>query len=75
MKFAIIKDNIVINIIEAEQDFIDQNNLNGVIVEQNTPCSPGWTYDNGQFIKPIETDPIEENLSDLPTTETDSNLE
>ena len=54
MKYAIVKDNSVVNIIEYEEQpstppagFED-----GHIAVQTENVSIGWTYFNGQFINP-----------------------
>ena len=54
MKYAIVKDNSVVNIIEYEEQpstppagFED-----GHIAVQTENVSIGWTYVNGQFINP-----------------------
>lgn len=57
MKFAIIENNLVTNIIVAEQNFIDVNFPNAVNVDL-IKCGIGWTYDGENFVAPVieETD-------------------
>lgn len=50
MKYAIIENNEVINIINAEQSFIDENRLNAVSIE-GIFVDIGWKYIDGEFIK------------------------
>lgn len=54
-RYAIIENNLVVNVIVAEQDFIDAHYPNAVLA--NDAVSPGWNYVDNQFIlpAPIET--------------------
>lgn len=56
--YAIIEDDLVANTIVADQNFIDQN-FPGAINITNMSPRPGigWTYVNGQFAAPPETQP------------------
>lgn len=49
MRYAILKDNVIANIIEADQDFIDSY-FPGAMNVENIRCDIGWTLDNGVFI-------------------------
>lgn len=51
MKWAIIENNKVKNVISANQDFIDENYPDAIDVTQ-TPCAPNWSYIDGEFIAP-----------------------
>ena len=67
MKYAIVKDNSVVNIIEYEEQpstppagFED-----GHIAVQTENVSIGWTYFNGQFINPNPQEPEQINSVSL----------
>ena len=50
--YAIIENNIVTNIIVAEQDFIDSHYPGAVRIDNlSTKPSIGWKYENNQFNK------------------------
>lgn len=51
-KYAIINNNIIENIIEAEQDFIDAHYPNAVLIQDNEVVGPGWTVKNGEYKAP-----------------------
>jgi hypothetical protein len=51
-KYAIINNNIVENIIEAEQDFIDAHYPSAVLLQDNEVAGPGWTVENGEYKAP-----------------------
>jgi hypothetical protein len=60
-KYAIIKDGVVINIIEYDEQpstpppgFED-----GYVAIQSNEASIGWIYENGQFTNPVPIEPIE----------------
>lgn len=57
MKFALIKDGIVKNIIVAEQDFLphiqDQYDYIIDVSEMAHYPGPGWSYDGQTFSTPI----------------------
>ena len=52
MKFAIIKNNIVENIIKADQKFILDFYPDAINVDQIS-CGIGWSYDGKTFTEPI----------------------
>jgi len=53
MIFAIMKDNIVVNTIVAEQDFIDEVYPGSIdITDLEFRPSTGWTYNNGEWVAP-----------------------
>lgn len=52
MRYAILKDNVITNIIEADQNFVD-NHFPGAMNVENVRCDIGWTLDNGVFIDTI----------------------
>ncbi len=60
MRYAILKDNVIDNIIEADQDFID-NYFPGAMNVENVRCDIGWILDNGTFIDIVSVEvPAEE---------------
>ncbi len=50
LKFAIIENNEVINVIVADQDFIDANYPDAI--ECDETIGIGWGYDKKKFIAP-----------------------
>ena len=55
MKYALIKSNIVENIIVAQSDFIEtiRHEWDHIIqLDEDSPVGVGWTYDGSKFIKP-----------------------
>jgi hypothetical protein len=55
MKYALIKQNVVENIVVASSEYALENNL----VEITGNVSKGWTYDGEKFSAPVE------NIEDL----------
>lgn len=51
MRFAIVTNELVENIIVADQDFIDVHYPNAINVDDKN-CGIGWSYADGQFIAP-----------------------
>lgn len=49
MRYAILENNTVVNLINATQDFIDQSGLNAVLAD-NIFCDIGMVYQDGVFI-------------------------
>jgi hypothetical protein len=54
--FAVLKDNVVVNIIVAEsiKDAIEATGLNCVLCSEETPVQINWVYDGINFNHPIE---------------------
>lgn len=52
MKFAIIENGIVQNVIVAEQDFINKNFPNAINVD-GIICGPEWLFIDGEFFPPV----------------------
>ena len=50
MKYALIKQNVVENIVVASSEYALENNL----VEITGNVSKGWTYDGEKFSAPVE---------------------
>jgi hypothetical protein len=66
-RYAIIKDNIVTNVVEyAETPSNPPPGLdNGYIAIQFDKASPGWRYENNEFIPPLEESKVMENPQSL----------
>lgn len=65
MRIALIKDSIVINIIEATDSFIEDHfeNLNvdfTVDISDNTFVDIGYQYIDAEFVAPASVEEIEE---------------
>jgi hypothetical protein len=58
MRYAIIKNDIVINIIVADEQFIDEHYAGAINVD-GVDCGIDWTHINGEFIAPIVEDDSE----------------
>lgn len=58
--YALIKNSIVVNIIVADDDFIEliKNEYDSIIATNNLPVHPciGWLYSNGEFTNPSATE-------------------
>lgn len=52
MRYAIIDGSKVINVIEADQTFIDEHQLNAVSVKDKN-CGIGFTYIDDEFFAPV----------------------
>jgi len=50
--YVIIKNNVVENIIQAEQDFIDQHYPNAVLLQEGEVASIHWAVEDGKYIPP-----------------------
>lgn len=50
MRYAIIENKQVVNVIVADQDFIDANCPDAI--ECDDVVSVGWSYNNKKFIAP-----------------------
>jgi hypothetical protein len=68
-KYAIINNNVVENIIEAEQDFIDAHYPGAVLLQDNEVAGPGWTVENGEYKGPDLIVSLEELLQETPAIE------
>ena len=70
-KYAIVKDGVVVNVIEyAEQPFTPPAGFKeGYIAIQADHVSPNWHYDNGQFTDPnppvVVEMPASKSLTDM----------
>lgn len=49
MRYAIVENKNIINVIEADQTFIDEHYPNAVLLDDDSPVSIGWTYDGKAF--------------------------
>lgn len=52
MKYAIIKNNVVVNVIVAEQDFIDEHYPDAILLDNESNAGIGYIYENNKFIEP-----------------------
>jgi hypothetical protein len=52
-KYAVIVDGVVVNLIVADEDFVDQWDLETVLLDDESPTAIGWTYD-GEIFLPAE---------------------
>jgi len=64
MKYAIVKDGVVVNVIEyeAHPSTPPPGFETGHVAIQTNTVSPGWNYANGQF-----TDPNPPEVVEMPT--------
>jgi hypothetical protein len=61
MKYAVIKDGVVVNTIEyAEQPTAPPPGFeNGYVAIQSNEANIGWTYENGKFTNPAPIEPVD----------------
>lgn len=53
MKWAIIENNLVVNVIIADDKFIKANSINAICIDEVTEMvGIGWSYANQTFIAP-----------------------
>lgn len=55
MRYAIVVDGVVSNVIEADEEFVDtclQPEESAVQMDERCIASVGWTYDGVDFIAP-----------------------
>lgn len=61
MRKALIKDNLVINVIEAGADYAPEAGHEAIeITQDNMQVSLGWGYQNGSFIDPESLKTVDE---------------
>lgn len=61
-KWAIIENNLVVNTIEADADFVNEHYPNAILVD-GISADINYTYENGKFIEPapnIVEEPVSE---------------
>lgn len=63
-KYAIIKNNVVENVIEADQEFVDAHYPDAVLLNEGDVAGPGWTFENGIYTSPDMTFVPEEPTND-----------
>lgn len=51
MRIALIRDGLVVNVIEADRDFVPEAGLRALPAEA---AGPGWRHADGQFLPPPE---------------------
>jgi hypothetical protein len=49
MKYAIVENKNIINVIEANEDFINNYYPNAILLDDDSQVSIGWTYDGKAF--------------------------
>jgi hypothetical protein len=59
MKFAIVENDFVKNIIVADQSFVDAHYPGSINVD-DIQCGMGWSYDGKNFIAPIVLEEVDE---------------
>ena len=59
MRFAVIESGVVINVIVADQEFVNGAAAPGriYVCVDTIPCGPGWTYNGTVFTPPAEPPP------------------
>ena len=62
MRYAIIENNVVTNVIVSEQDFIDVHYPNAVLLKDEDKVGPYYIYDNGTFSEPIYEEIIDAEI-------------
>jgi len=67
MRYAIVKDGLVDNIIVAEQDFVNNNYPDAILLSDDDFVNLGYTYSEGKFIKPEPR--VVEEVTESPTSE------
>jgi hypothetical protein len=53
MRYAIVIDGIVDNVIEAEQDFVDAHYPDAILLSDTDIVAHNYVYENGTFSLPI----------------------
>lgn len=53
MRYAIIVNGKVDNVIIADQDFVDAHYSGAILLNDEDVVGPNYIYENGQFIEPI----------------------
>ena len=66
MKYLIIKNNVVENVIEADQEFVDAHYPDAVLLNEGEVAGPGWTVENGEYKVP-DTSFLLEEVVEEPT--------
>lgn len=54
MKYAVIQENKVVNVVVADSYFASQQGW----IQVQDGVGPGWLYENGQFSKPVEVQQV-----------------
>ncbi len=64
MRYAIIKNGIVENVIVADQDFIDTNYPDAVALKEDERVGPQYLYDGKTFTEPewVWEEPIDAEI-------------
>ncbi len=60
MRIALIRDGVVINVIEADADFVPDDGLRAILCET---AGPGWSYADDAFSAPPESPCVPDSVS------------
>ncbi len=52
MRLAILKNNIVENVVVADLDFAEKMDWDFIELDENIPCDIGWIYEDETFKAP-----------------------
>lgn len=52
MRYAIVENGVVVNVIVAEQDFIDEHYPDAIALSDEDVVGPRYLYDKGKFSEP-----------------------
>jgi len=65
MRFALVRDGVVENVIEAEEDFpnVEFPEGGGAAALPAQNAGPGWTYDGATFLPPVESAPVPQSVT------------
>lgn len=67
MIFAIIENDKIVNTIVADQSFIDEHYPNAVNIDNTNPFPGiGWDYVGGEFVAPLNLEPVNEETPEDP---------
>jgi len=59
MKYAVIENGLITNVVESEADFATENGwIEFPEFIDGKPVGIGWTYENGVFTAPAEPTPV-----------------
>ncbi|MVN86930.1 hypothetical protein GO986_09145 [Deinococcus sp. HMF7620] len=62
MRYALINDGVVDNVVECTEEFADRLRTRYQAVVQTEEAGPGWTWDGETFSEPApEPQPVPEN--------------
>lgn len=50
--YAQVENNVVVNVVEADQEWIDQQTGEWIEYDEANPCAIGWDVENGVCVVP-----------------------